>query len=65
MAYEATGLMTMFPVYLSRYADGAVNREDYDIAVAGNETNLNQNFDLLFAKLQEIETYLANGTETE
>lgn len=63
MAYEQTGLMSLFPVYLARYADKEIKQDDYDVAVAGNELNLNQNFEILFQKLQEIEAYLSQQEE--
>lgn len=60
MAYEPTGIQTMFPVYLQRMARAGQAREDYDIAVAQNEANLNQNLETLYRKLLEIEDYLAS-----
>ena len=45
MAYQPTGVQTMFPVYLQRMAAAGQTRESYDIAVAQNEANLNQNLD--------------------
>nr|DAW85019.1 MAG TPA: hypothetical protein [Caudoviricetes sp.] len=59
MAYEPTGVQTMFPVYLQRMAETGQTRESYDIAVAQNEANLNQNLETLYRKLLEIEEYLA------
>lgn len=59
MAYEPTGVQTMFPVYLQRMAETRQTRESYDIAVAQNEANLNQNLETLYRKLLEIEEYLA------
>lgn len=59
MAYEPTGLQAMFPIYLSRMAEGEQMREAYDIAAAQNEANLNQNLEILARKLLEIEDYLA------
>lgn len=58
MAYEPTGVMTMYPVYLSRLMAEGETREAYDIGVAQNETNLNQNFETIFQKLIEIEACL-------
>lgn len=58
MAYEPTGVMTMFPVYLARQKTEGETREAYDIGVAQNETNLNQNFETIFQKLIEIEACL-------
>lgn len=60
MAYESTGVQTMFPVYLQRMIRSGQAREDYDIAVAQNEANLNQNLETLYRKILEIEEYLAS-----
>ena len=60
MAYESAGMQALFPVYFSRLAESGANREDYDVAAAQNEGNLNQNLETLFQKLQEIEDYLAS-----
>lgn len=62
MAYESTGMQALFPVYLSRLAEKDASREDYDIFAAQNEGNLNQNFETLVQKLQEIEDYLSSQT---
>jgi len=59
MAVKVTGTQTMFPVYLSRQIASGQSREDYDIAVAQNENNLNQNFAILYAKVAELEAILA------
>ena len=58
MAYEADGLQALFPIYLARMAQEGQQREAYDIAVAQNEANLNQNLEILSRKLMEIEEYL-------
>ena len=60
MAYESAGMQALFPVYFSRLAESGATREDYDVAAAQNEGNLNQNLETLFQKLQEIEDYLAS-----
>lgn len=60
MAYEPTGVMTMFPVYLARLKAEGETRENFDIGVAQNETNLNQNLETLYQKLIELESYLAS-----
>ena len=60
MAYERTGIQTMFPVYLARQIMSGQSREEYDIAVAQNENNLNQNFAILYAKVAELEAILAS-----
>lgn len=62
MAYESTGMQALFPVYLSRLAEKDASREDYDLSAAQNEGNLNQNFETLVQKLQEIEDYLSSLT---
>lgn len=36
------------------------SREEYDISVAQNEGNLNQNLETLYRKLLEIEDYLSS-----
>jgi hypothetical protein len=59
MAFEKTGIQALFPVYFSRLAQDRESKEDYDIAAAQNEGNLNQNFETLYRKLAEIEEYLA------
>lgn len=63
MAYQPTGAQTMFPVYLQRMAAAGQTRESYDIAVAHNEANLNQNLETLYRKLLEIEEYLAGAAQ--
>lgn len=58
--YEvSTGLQAMFPVYLPRSMPSGMRREEYDMNVAQNENNLNQNFSILYQKLFEIEQLLA------
>lgn len=64
MAYEITGLQALFPVYLPRMAQTSVSREEYDTAVAQNETNLNQNLEALYQKILELETGLFQVAET-
>ena len=59
MVYEKTGMQALFPVYFSRKASEAASKEDFDIAVAQNESNLNQNLETLYQKLLELEDYLA------
>ena len=59
MEYEPTGVQAMFPVYLQRMAERGQSREQYNIAVALNEANLNQNLETLYQKLLEIEDYLS------
>lgn len=59
MAFEKTGMQALFPVYFSRKTADSTSREDFDIAVAQNESNLNQNLETLYQKLQELEDYLS------
>jgi len=59
MAYEKTGMQALFPVYFSRKTSEQTSKEDFDIAVAQNESNLNQNLETLYQKLLELEDYLA------
>jgi len=65
MAYTPTGMQALFPVYLGRMPSADLDREAYDSAVAQNENNLNQNLELLYNKLMEIESALAELTEGE
>ncbi len=65
MAYTPTGMQALFPVYLGRMPSDALDREAYDSSVAQNENNLNQNLELLYNKLLEIESALAEITEGE
>lgn len=60
MAYESAGMQALFPVYLSRMAGRDTLRDEYDIAVAQNETNLNQNLAALCQKIADIEAYLGS-----
>ena len=52
-------MQALFPVYFSRKASEQASKEDFDIAVAQNESNLNQNLETLYQKLLELEDYLA------
>ena len=63
MAYTPTGMQALFPVYLGRMPDDAVDRETYDSGVAQNENNLNQDLELLYFKILELESALAECTE--
>lgn len=63
MAYRSNGLMPLFPIYLARMAEKDAGRDEYDALVAQNEVNLNQNLDILFQKLLEIEQYLGQQSE--
>ena len=65
MAYAPTGMQALFPVYLGRMPSDSVDRDAYDSSVAQNENNLNQNLELLYNKLLEIESALAELTEGE
>lgn len=59
MAFEKTGIQALFPVYFSRKAMENASKEEFDIAVAQNESNLNQNLETLYQKLLELEDYLS------
>lgn len=59
MAYDKTGMQALFPVYFSRMAGDGASKEEFDISVAQNESNLNQNIETLYQKLIELEDYLA------
>ena len=63
MAYEKTGMQALFPIYLGRMPAPSENREAYDSSVAQNENNINQNFGILFSKISELESALADLTE--
>jgi len=65
MTYTPTGMQALFPVYLGRMPSASVDRDAYDSSVAQNENNLNQNLELLYNKLLEIESALAERTEGE
>ena len=58
MSYEATGLMALFPVYLERSGQQE-DTETINSRIAQNENNLNQNLEILYNKLLELETALA------
>lgn len=55
MAYEKTGLQALFPIYLARSAAQQEDTDARDAAIAQNENNLNQNLEILFSKLAELE----------
>ena len=65
MAYTPTGMQALFPIYLGRMPSETLDREAYDASVAQNENNLNQDLELLYNKLLEIESALAEITEGE
>lgn len=65
MAYNATGMQALFPVYLPRMTQPGGSREEYDSAVAQNETNLNQNLESLYRKLLALEAALAAAGQAE
>lgn len=65
MAYEPTGMQALFPVYLGRMPDAGEDRDAYDSTVAQNENNLNQDLEILFNKILELESALAEFTEGE
>jgi len=63
MAYTATGMQALFPIYLSRMVTETDQRDAFDSAVAQNENNLNQNFELLYQKLLALEAAFAASEE--
>ena len=63
MAYEATGIQALFPVYLARTSKGGERRDELDAAIAQNESNLNQNLEALYQKLLALEEYLASTAQ--
>ena len=63
MAFTPTGMQALFPVYFGRMPSGDLDREAYDSGVAQNENNLNQNLELLYNKILELETAIAELTE--
>ncbi|MBQ1820316.1 MAG: hypothetical protein II117_01805 [Clostridia bacterium] len=65
MAYTPTGMQALFPVYFGRMPSHDDDRDAYDSSVAQNENNLNQNLELLFNKLLELESAFADHTEGE
>ena len=65
MAFIPTGMQALFPVYLGRMPSASADRDAYDASVAQNENNLNQNLELLYNKLMELESALAEQTEGE
>ncbi len=65
MAYRATGIQALFPVYLPRMARQDIPLDEYDAAVAQNETNLNQNLEALYQKVLELESALARAAQAE
>ena len=65
MAYTHTGMQALFPVYLGRMPSASLDRDAYDSSVAQNESNLNQNLEILYNKLLELETAFAEQTEGE
>lgn len=65
MAFTPTGMQALFPIYLGRMPSASIDRDAYDSSVAQNENNLNQNLELLYNKLLELESALADQTEGE
>lgn len=63
MAYQSTGMMAMFPIYLERSLRRGSGAEEAENAVARNEVNLNQNFEELTRKILEIEAYLTENEQ--
>lgn len=58
MSYVATGMMALYSVYLPRKQKDT-DDDAYDSAIAVNENNLNQNLELIYDKLMELERGLA------
>lgn len=60
------GMQALFPIYLARPQENETN-DAYSSAIAQNENNLNQNFELISQKLMELETAILQikkgGTE--
>ena len=65
MAYQRTGMQALFPIYLPRMPEQNEDREAYDGSVAQNENNLNQDLEILFNKISELEAALQELTEGE
>lgn len=65
MATEISGMQALFPIYLARMPARAEDRDAYDSSVAQNENNLNQNLEILYNKISELESALADLTEGE
>lgn len=61
MAYIPSGVQAMFPVLLPRRAQQSEPEDAYDTMVAQNENSLNQNFSILYQKLNEMEEKLTNA----
>ena len=65
MAFVPTGMQALFPIYLGRMPSASIDRDAYDASVAQNENNLNQNLELLYNKLLDLESAIAELTEGE
>lgn len=52
------GMQALFPLYLSRRATEGESREEADSLISMNESNLNQNFHILYTKILELEAAL-------
>ena len=65
MAYSATGMQALFPIYMARSVQPNESRDAYDSAVAQNENYLNQNLAALYDKILELESAFAEHTEGE
>lgn len=50
-----TGMQALFPLYLSRRPQKGEDAMEADSAIAQNESNLNQNFAILYNKVAELE----------
>jgi hypothetical protein len=65
MSFEPTGMQALFPVYFGRMPDAGEDRDAYDSSVAQNENNLNQDLEILFTKILELESAIYELTEGE
>ncbi len=63
MSYEATGLTTLYPIYLARRPQKDENVFEADSAIAQNETRLNLDLTALYNKLTELEEALSALSE--
>lgn len=56
-----TGVQALFPVQLPRMQAG-LDPDDQNKAIAQNENNLNQNFQILYNKLLELAASITSTT---
>ena len=60
MAY--TGTQAVFPIFLPRKTQGQRD-EDYNTLLAQTENEINQNYSILYGKIDELETRLSSLEE--